>query len=409
MTTIRQAVASVLAKAARPDDSFAWRSSEHNKWGTYAAALALIGFSAATSAQQAPATGPNPSAAGGAVTLEEVTVTGSRIKRTTDFNTPTPTTVIDSSTLDSLGVVNVGEVLEMSPANISTFPQILVDRIDTVTGGASAAYGSGAISGVLNIFLNQKLEGGKINADAYQSYQSDSRDRHIGAAYGHGLFDNRLHFVIGGEWEKSDALGCQDARSWCGQDGGIYQTTPNPGGRYGYGTGLHFGTLSQTGVVNPAPTTTGGVVPQFTPDGTALMPYQLGALPFAGAGLGNSAINPIPGGSSGEPIYKYVNLLAPVNRGVITGTITSALTDTINMSLEGNWGKVETTNFNQGISSTRLRRVGLQLLRQHGHVPRLLPGRGAGWTCRRGAGECARSGLRAARPLRQRTHVAGRA
>jgi outer membrane receptor protein involved in Fe transport len=403
MTTIRQAVASVLAKAARSDDSLAWRS-EHIKWGTCAAALALIGFSAATSAQQAPATGPNPSAAGGAVTLEEVTVTGSRIKRTTDFNTPTPTTVIDSSTLDSLGVVNVGEVLEMSPANISTFtpaatgnanfftgsyladlrginpffgsrtltlinsrrvvqsnqgdsfdlnfiPQVLVDRIDTVTGGASAAYGSGAISGVLNIFLNTKLEGGKINADAYQSYQSDSRDRHIGAAYGHGLFDNRLHFVIGGEWEKSDALACQDARSWCGKDGGIYQITPNPGGRYSYGTGLHFGTLSQTGVVNPAPTTTGGVIPQFNSDGTALMPYQLGALPFAGAGLGNSAINPIPGGSSGEPIYKYVNLLAPVNRGVITGTITSALTDTINMSLEGNWGKVETTNFNQGLSS----------------------------------------------------------
>jgi outer membrane receptor protein involved in Fe transport len=403
MTTIRQAVASVLAKAARSDDSFVWRSSEHIKWGTCAAALALIGFSAATSAQQAPAAAPNPGASG-PVTLEEVTVTGSRIKRTTDFNTPTPTTVIDSSTLDSLGVVNVGEVLEMSPANISTFtpaatgnanfftgsyladlrginpffgsrtltlvnskrvvntnqgdsfdlnfiPQILVDRIDTVTGGASAAYGSGAISGVLNVFLNTKLEGGKINADGYQSYLSDARDRHIGAAYGHGLFDNKVHFVIGGEWEKSDALGCQNVRSWCGQDGGIYQVTPLPAGQYGYGTGLHFATLSQTGVVNPPATVTGGTTPQITPDGTNVMPYQLGTLPFPGAGLGNSAINPMPGGSSGEPIYKYTNLLAPVSRGVLTGTVTAALTDTINMSLEGNWGKVETTNFNQGISS----------------------------------------------------------
>ncbi len=57
--------------------------------------------------------------AGGAVSLEEVTVTGSRIKRTTDFNTPTPTTVIDSATMDSLGLVNIGQALQFSPSNVS--------------------------------------------------------------------------------------------------------------------------------------------------------------------------------------------------------------------------------------------------------------------------------------------------
>ncbi|HTT00908.1 MAG TPA: TonB-dependent receptor plug domain-containing protein, partial [Steroidobacteraceae bacterium] len=204
------------------------------------------------------------------MSLEEVTVTGSRIKRTTDFNTPTPTTVIDAATLDSIGAVNVGQVLTITPANVSTFtpantgnsnffsgsfipdlrglnpffgsrtlvmvnsrrvvptnqgdsvdlnfiPQILVDRIDTVTGGASAAYGSGAIAGVMNIMLNTKLEGGKITGSFSQTEKSDARDRSVGAAYGHGLFDNRIHFVIGGEYQTTDAVDCL-SRTWCAQN-----------------------------------------------------------------------------------------------------------------------------------------------------------------------------------------------
>jgi outer membrane receptor protein involved in Fe transport len=362
----------------------------------------LLGLGGTALAQQPPP--PSGTSASGATPIAEVTVTGSRIKRTTDFNTPTPTTVIDVDTLDNIGVVNVGEVLTMSPSNISTFtpaatgnanfftgsyladlrginpffgsrtltlvnsrrvvntnqgdsfdlnfiPQILVDRIDTVTGGASAAYGSGAISGVLNVFLNQKLEGGKLNADIYESDKGDARDRHVGAAYGHGLFDNRVHFVVGAEWEKSDALGCQQVRSWCAKDGGIYQTRGVPAQQYVYGTGLNASALSQTGVIDPGPATTGGSTMQFSPDGTSLVPYRLGS-PASVVQLarGNAAGNPVPGGSSGAPIYQYTNLLAPVDRAVVTATVTGAITDNINFSLEGNWGRVKTIDYNQGIA-----------------------------------------------------------
>jgi outer membrane receptor protein involved in Fe transport len=40
----------------------------------------------------------------------------------------------------------------------------LVQRIDVVTGGASAAYGSGAVAGVVNIVLNDELEGFEVGA-----------------------------------------------------------------------------------------------------------------------------------------------------------------------------------------------------------------------------------------------------
>src|SRR5207244_4650083 len=67
--------------------------------------------------------------------------------------------------------------------DLNFIPSILIDRIDVVTGGASAAYGSGAISGVNNIFLNRKLEGGKADVDFGETSQSDGRDRHVGLAY----------------------------------------------------------------------------------------------------------------------------------------------------------------------------------------------------------------------------------
>jgi hypothetical protein len=101
---------------------------------------------------------------------------------------------------------------------------VLVDRVDVVTGGASAAYGSGAISGVNNVMLNRKLEGGRAEIDFGQTAESDGRDRHIGLAYGTGLFNDRGHVILGYEYQKSDAVGCYDARDWCREGNGFIGT-----------------------------------------------------------------------------------------------------------------------------------------------------------------------------------------
>ena len=60
--------------------------------------------------------------------------------------------------------------------DLNFIPSILIERMDVVTGGASAAYGSGAISGVNNVFLNRRLEGGKVEADYGQSRRRDAQD-----------------------------------------------------------------------------------------------------------------------------------------------------------------------------------------------------------------------------------------
>ena len=97
MITIRHAVGTALGAVARRSH----RSSTVSWLGLLGAAGyagGLIGMSSPVLAQEPT---PSTSSAGGAVTLEEVTVTGSRIKRTTDFTTPTPTTVIDTAAMET--------------------------------------------------------------------------------------------------------------------------------------------------------------------------------------------------------------------------------------------------------------------------------------------------------------------
>src|SRR3970040_2466954 len=53
-------------------------------------------------------------------TLEEVTVTGTRIRRD-GYTAPTPTTVVDSEYMQNLGLVNIADVVTQIPSNVSNF------------------------------------------------------------------------------------------------------------------------------------------------------------------------------------------------------------------------------------------------------------------------------------------------
>jgi outer membrane receptor protein involved in Fe transport len=414
MVSTRQAVDASLratrAQLARGSRSFKPANPAASGGSVLSSAAAALGLLTASLvwgphvlAQTAPAAGSDQSQP---QTLEEVTVTGSRIKRTTDFNTPTPTTVVDATTMQNMGMVNVGQAALLSPANVSTFtpantgnsnfftgsyipdlrglnpyfgsrtlllidgqrtvnsnqgdsfdlnliPQILVSRIDTVTGGASAAYGSGAIAGVENIILDTKLEGGTIQGDFDQTARSDGRDRHIGAAYGHSMFDNRIHFLIGAEYEASDAVGCEQARTWCAQNQGEYQlgnTPPASGsaGILGYGSNLRSNFNSTPGVLYSlgafGGAQPGGPQPvALNPSGGFTQPYALGTPQISFA-------DTVQGGQ-GTPIYQYANLQAPVNRGTGMASLSGAITDYLNFKTTLLLAREETTNYNGGPAS----------------------------------------------------------
>jgi len=265
---------------------------------------------------QAPATG-STSADNNAV-ASEVVVTGSRIARST-FTTPNPVTVLDSRDINNLGLVNVGQVLGELPANSNFFaannvglgnfnvgaqlanlrglnpffgtrtltlidtervvpqatgggvdvtliPSMLVASTETVTGGASAVYGSDAVAGVVNIILDKKLNGLKVQADYGQTSHHDGGDTHFSLGYGSDIGD-RAHFIVGGEFENSEDIGlCSQVRDWCKSSYGLFTNTlykgapasppfpaipPNGQPHYVIGPNATLANQSRTGVLTP--------------------------------------------------------------------------------------------------------------------------------------------------------------
>ena len=77
--------------------------------------------------------------------------------------------------------------------DINTFPQALVKSVEIVTGGASAAYGSDAVAGVVNYVLDKTYEGFKVNADTGITDKGDGFNYSFNAAIGKSFADGRGH------------------------------------------------------------------------------------------------------------------------------------------------------------------------------------------------------------------------
>jgi iron complex outermembrane recepter protein len=90
--------------------------------------------------------------------------------------------------------------------DVSQMPQMLIQRVDVVTGGASASWGSDAIAGVINFVTDKKFEGFKMNASAGISTYGDAGNILFQAAAGTSFADGRGHFEVAGEYNYNDGL-----------------------------------------------------------------------------------------------------------------------------------------------------------------------------------------------------------
>lgn len=214
--------------------------------------LALVAAAPMAAAQQA---------SGG---VESVVVTGSRLV-TNGAEAPTPVTVVSTEQLQLAAPRNVVDGLlqlpafkgSVSVANQSTgttssngadylnlrglgtqrtlvlldgrrmvpassagsvdaaqIPEALVQRIDVVTGGASAAYGSDAVAGVVNFILDTRYEGLKADAQAGISGYGDALHYKTSLTGGISLLNDRLH-IIGSILDyKSNGVPTAEGRAW---------------------------------------------------------------------------------------------------------------------------------------------------------------------------------------------------
>lgn len=90
--------------------------------------------------------------------------------------------------------------------DVNTFPLELLERVDVVTGGSSAVYGSDAIAGVVNFVLQRDYEGIELNGQAGISSREDNGRFSISGKFGKNFADGRGNIAVVGEYTKIDRV-----------------------------------------------------------------------------------------------------------------------------------------------------------------------------------------------------------
>lgn len=90
--------------------------------------------------------------------------------------------------------------------DVEIIPELLVSRVDVVTAGVSAVYGSDAVSGVVNYIIDDKFTGLKLTGQTGVSTYGDAFRYDVGAAAGLKFAEGRGHVLLSVEHEKSDEI-----------------------------------------------------------------------------------------------------------------------------------------------------------------------------------------------------------
>lgn len=314
-------------------------------------ALVAIGFIvipgtaalAQTAQQQTPSQPASPDS--DATSVEQVVVTGTRVVRD-GYSAPTPLTVISPENLETSSTGNIADYVNTMPVffgsqtpqnsgqsssnaqaglnvlnlrdlggvrtlvlldgqrsvgststglvDIDDIPQDLVTRVDIVTGGASAAYGSDAVAGVVNFVLNKTFEGTKADLSGGITTYGDDINWRARLTEGIALDGDRIHLLVSGELVEDNGIKGVP-RAW--DDTGT-QIINNPA--YTATNGLPQ--LIKVTQASAYTATFGGIITNTALAGTAFGPggapytYQLGSIvsnPFSvgGSWASNQANN----------------------------------------------------------------------------------------------------------------------
>jgi outer membrane receptor protein involved in Fe transport len=358
-------------------------------WWVSATALAAgIAFPAA--AQDSPAPPEQEElaspAADEAAAQGEIIVTGSRLGRA-GFNAPTPVTVLGSAAIERQGASNVSEVLNQVPAfraqntpqtsgvfvsnvgaatadlrglganrtlvlidgrrvvastvaggsftpantvDLNMVPTALIERADVVTGGASAAYGSDAVAGVINLVLNKKLTGVRGSAQYGISDRGDVAEYVLSLAGGTQFARGRGHAMIGVEYVDNKGSGDCYTRAWCARS---FNTVSNPAFRTNGLPAVNIlenhrtATATVNGMINSGPL----LGTEFSRAGGT---FQHNYGTYYGAGIFQAG-----GGDARAAFYEFYPLSAPVERLNIFGRSSFELTDGVSIYGEASYGR----------------------------------------------------------------------
>jgi outer membrane receptor protein involved in Fe transport len=156
--------------------------------------------------------------------------------------------------------------------DINALPSQLVRRVDVVTGGASAAYGSDAVAGVVNFILDTNFTGLKAEAQSGISSEGGAESLKFSLTGGRGFADGRGHFVASGQYYEVEGIPSLTERDW-GRS--FYGSLSNPAvpGQLIFRPDVRSATTSPGGLIISGPL----AFQQFRPDGT-LAPFDRGSM-----------------------------------------------------------------------------------------------------------------------------------
>lgn len=355
--------------------------------------------------------------------LDEIVVTGTRLP-VTGFATPTPVTVVGEVDLQRQGVASVADMLntlpsfrpQSTPATVGIFssnaganladlrglgaqrtlvlvngrrfvastiagsgnspsgsvdlnliPTALIERSEVVTGGASAAYGSDAVAGVVNVILNTDLDGVRGSLQYGISQEDDNRELYATLAGGTDFAGDRGHVVFGAEYSNNKGVGDCYTRDWCAES---YNTISNPTPQT---NGLartillpnaRTATSSFNGLI------TSGVLRgiEFRPDGSYFN-HDYGTYYATGPAYSNGGLFQSGGGA--DPVNGFYNnfpLVAPVERFSSMMHAKYQATDSVQLFMEASYGRADAETI--GASSRNTGNITIQ--RDNAYLPAAL-------------------------------------
>lgn len=196
------------------------------------------------------------------VAVDELVVTGTRI-RLQDFTSPNPVSSVTSESIERSGVTNVTDLMENYPALVGStgsqdnanaanrasvglnllnlrnlgekrtlvlvdgrrhvagtpgeasvdtnaIPVGLIERVEVLTGGASAIYGADGVSGVVNFITKKNFEGIDARAQYGWSQEGGGENAFFSGLVGHNFLDDRLNLTLGFEYSDTKGLDPRD-------------------------------------------------------------------------------------------------------------------------------------------------------------------------------------------------------
>jgi len=236
--------------------------------------------------------------------------------------------------------------LDNGAPDVALFPSSLIDRVDIVTGGASAAYGSDAVAGVVNFIIDKDFNGLRAGISGGISSRGDNRNWSGNLAYGSKWgADGRGRIVLSYETSHRDGMLAFD-RKWARKGVGLV-TYPDQSPRIVRLANVRRSDMSEFGVVASGPLR--GT--SFTADGQQR--------PFV-YGTGVTSTNMIGGEG---PLTGVGNLSngVPVTSHIAYAQISYELLPDWTLSVEGNYGRTVVTpdgglNFLNGSRSPAITR-----------------------------------------------------